>query len=104
MSDGERRIALHSSLHRQHMLLGGERELVQMTGLVAGLIAVGGLNFVSVFIAVVIWLGGLAALQRMGKADPVLSRVYRRHRLYRPYYPAASSIAALPRRIRDWSR
>ena len=39
---------------------------------------------------VVVFIGGLALLRRIGKADPIMFRVYFRYLRYRPVYPALS--------------
>jgi type IV secretory pathway TrbD component len=85
-----RRTPFHRVLHRPHLLLGGERELVMMTAFVAGALAFAALNVVSAVVAAVLWFGCLGALRRMAKADPQMSKVYVRQLRYRRYYPARS--------------
>src|ERR1700727_686021 len=41
-----------------------------------------------VCLAVIFWIGTVAVLQRMGKADPRLRQVYLRHIRNRQFYPA----------------
>ena len=43
-------------------------------------------------LAVGFWIGSIAVLQRMGKADPMLRQIYMRHIRYRPFYPAKSAV------------
>ena len=45
-----------------------------------------------IVLAVAFWLGAVAVLQRMGKADPMLRQVYMRHVRYRAFYPAKSAL------------
>ncbi len=85
-----RRTPFHRVLHRPALLLGGERELVMMAAFVAGALGVAALNAVAAAIAALLWFGCLAALRRMAKADPQLSRIYIRQLRYRRYYPARS--------------
>jgi type IV secretion system protein VirB3 len=40
----------------------------------------------------VFWVAAMAALQRMGKADPLLRHTYLRHIRYRSFYPAKSGL------------
>lgn len=87
---GLRRTPLPRALHRPNLLLGGERELVLFTALLAGGLAVTAVNAVAAVVATVVWFGCIGLLRRMAKADPRLSRVYLRHLRYRPYYPARS--------------
>jgi type IV secretion system protein TrbD len=90
-----RRIAIHRSLNRPHLLLGAERSLVLLAGLVTTLLLFSGnISPASITLAVVFWSGSFWALVRMGKADPQMSQVYQRHIRYRPYYNARACIAA----------
>jgi type IV secretion system protein TrbD len=93
-----RRIAIHRSLNRPHLLLGAERSLVLLTGVVTALLLFSGnISVISVVLAIVFWTCSFWALVRMGKADPQMSGVYQRHIGYRPYYSAHSDIdATLP--------
>lgn len=91
-----RRIAIHRSLNRPHLLLGAERSLVLLTGMVTALLVFSGnISVVSIVLAVVFWTGSFWALVRMAKADPQMSRVYQRHIQYRSYYSAHSCIDAV---------
>jgi type IV secretory pathway TrbD component len=90
-----RRIAIHRSLNRPHLLLGAERSLVLLAGVVTALLLFSGnLSAVSVVLAITFWSGAFWALIRMAKADPQMSRVYQRHIRYRSYYNAHSCIEA----------
>lgn len=90
-----RRIAIHRSLNRPHLLLGAERSLVLLTGVVTALLLFSGnISVISIVLAVAFWSCSFWALVRMGKADPQMSRVYQRHIRYRPYYNAHSDIGA----------
>jgi type IV secretion system protein VirB3 len=90
-----RRIAIHRSLNRPHLLLGAERSLVLLTGVVTSLLLFSGsISLVSVTLAVVFWSSSFWVLVRMAKADPQMSRVYQRHIRYRSYYNAHACIAA----------
>jgi type IV secretion system protein VirB3 len=72
-------------------MAGAERELVLVTGL---------LTFTCVFVAmsipvavggILMWFVVIALLRQMAKADPLMSRVYARHRKYKALYHARSS-------------
>jgi type IV secretory pathway TrbD component len=90
-----RRISIHRSLNRPHLLLGAERSLVLLTGLVTALLVFSGnISPVSIGFAIVFWSVSFWALVRMAKADPHMSRVYQRHIRIRAYYSAHSCIAA----------
>ena len=81
-----RSVPIHQSLHRHDLVLGGERDLVLYAGLF-----VTGMSLVATGLALAVWLSCLAALRRMAKADPMMSRIWVRHIRQQNYYPAHSS-------------
>jgi type IV secretion system protein TrbD len=87
-----REIPIHQSANRPNTLLGADREMV----LVAIMIAFGmGLSLAAwwgAVLAALFFIGTVAVLQRMGKADPLLRQVYLRHIRYGHWYPAKSGI------------
>lgn len=90
-----RRIAIHRSLNRPHLLMGAERSLVLCVGLVTALLLFSGnISVVSIALAVTFWSATFWALVRMAKADPQMSNVYQRHIRYRSYYGAHGGVDA----------
>jgi type IV secretion system protein VirB3 len=83
-----RQVPIHRAMHRPSLILGAERELALLTGLVALVLIVVALSVLSAILGIVLWLVGIAILRQMGKADPLMSRVYLRHLRYQAYYPA----------------
>lgn len=100
--DEPRRIPIHRSLNRPHLLAGGERTLVQFSGLISVLIVISGMSFFALVCGVAFWIMCMWVLVRMGKADPQMSAIYKRHILYKPYYPAETGSDALPAPVRNW--
>jgi type IV secretion system protein TrbD len=94
------RIPIHQSLLRPLLVLGGERELVFGSGLVAAVLIFSLGSFLMIVLGAGFWLLSLAALQRLAKVDPEFSRVYRRHLNRREYYPAVSHVTAIEPIIR----
>lgn len=86
-----RQVPIHRALHRPSLILGAERELVLLTGLIATVLVVVALSVVSAVLGIALWSLGVALLRQMGKADPLMSRVYLRHLRYQAYYPAHSA-------------
>lgn len=82
---------IHQSLHRHNLVLGGERDLVMGSALLALLVGVGGMTLISGGLALIFWLFALFVLRRMAKADPMLSRVWLRHVKQQDFYSARSS-------------
>ena len=93
MNEPEQTI-MRTSLSRPQQLLGGDREMVIMTGLGAAMMAVSVMTFLSFLLAIVgFWLV-VGVLARIGKADPMMRKVYSRHLQYKDFYPAKSGVAA----------
>ena len=85
-----RRLPFHRVLHRPNLFLGGEREPALLTLLVAGGLAVSGMNTVSFLVGAALWFSAIPVLRWMAKADPHMSKIYVRHIRYHGYYPARS--------------
>jgi len=84
------RLPFHRVLHRPNLFLGGEREPALLTLLIAGGLAVSGMNTVSFLVGAALWFSAIPVLRWMAKADPYMSKIYLRHIRYRGYYPARS--------------
>jgi type IV secretion system protein VirB3 len=90
--DRPREIIIHASVNRPNQILGGDRELVLLTLLVSVSLAFSLATVWGVGLAIACWIGAIAVLQRMGKADPMLRHVYLWHIRYRSFYPAKSAL------------
>src|ERR1700677_1134960 len=86
---------MRTSLSRPQQLLGGDREVVILSGLGAALMAVSVMTFLSFLIAFLGFGAIVAVLARIGKADPMMRRVYSRHLQYKDFYPAKSGVTSL---------
>jgi type IV secretion system protein VirB3 len=89
------RAPLHRVLHRPHLFLGGERELVMFTALVCAGFAISSQTVWAAGLALIVWGVCIGFFRQMAKADPFLSRVYLRHLKYQSYYPPRSRPARL---------
>ena len=85
------RSRIHRALSRPNLLMGADRELVLLTGLASAISAFVVLTWFSVLFGIALWIGVVAALRMMAKADPMMRRVYIRHIGYRPTYRPTSS-------------
>jgi type IV secretory pathway TrbD component len=85
-----RKATLHRAGIRPHLFLGGDREMVLFSGLIAAVLVFGCLQFQTIVAGVVLWSVSLFIFRRIAKADPLARAVFMRHRLYRRYYPARS--------------
>lgn len=77
------------------LILGGERELVFASGMIAAILAFALGDLTLAAIGITFWLIVLVILQRMAKHDPQLSRVYIRHVNKKTYYPALPHTTAI---------
>lgn len=83
---------IHQSANRPNLILGGDRELVLVAIMIAVALAFSLASWWGIGIAVAFWVGSVAALQRMGKADPLLRQVYLHHVSYAAFYPSKSRL------------
>ncbi len=90
MSEVLLRTPICRALHRPALLLGAERELMLLTLLALGGLALSAANLVATAVCSMLWLGVSHLLREMAKADPRLSRIYLRHLRHAHYYPARS--------------
>jgi type IV secretion system protein TrbD len=92
ITDRPREIVIHQSANRPNQILGGDRELVLIAMLTAISLAFSLGSWWGVGLSVAFWVGVVAVLQRMGKADPLLRQIYIRHIPCRAFYPARSGL------------
>lgn len=85
------RSTIHRALSRPTLLMGADRELVLVTALAAVILVFVVLTWFSALLGGMVWLGLLAALRAMAKADPLMRKVYVRHIGYRSSYRATST-------------
>jgi type IV secretion system protein VirB3 len=91
-NDKPREVTIHQSANRPNQILGGDRELVLVSILIAVSLAFSLATWWGIALSVVFWAGSLAVFKRMGKADPMMRQVYLRHIRYRSFYPAKSGL------------
>lgn len=87
-----REIVMHQSANRPNLLLGGDRELVLLSAMLAASLVFVIATWWGILGGVVLWIASVAVLKRMGKADPLLRQVYARHVKYQPFYGAKSRV------------
>ena len=91
----DRQLIVHRSLTSPELLAGGERELVILLWTaVFALIFGGGIRPLSLFVGLLLGLGGHYGLVQAAKSDPQWFKVYRRSLRYAAFYPARSHVRA----------
>ena len=83
---------VHRSLHRRILVLGAERELVQITAFIAFLLIFGGMTTVSIIAGGIFWFASIFCLQRMAKHDVYLGQIFERHVRQQTFYAPRSSV------------
>jgi type IV secretory pathway TrbD component len=96
----QRKIPLHRSGIRPHLFLGGDRELVLFSGLIAAILIFACMQPLTIVIGVSLWISALWVFRRLAKLDPLMRYIYLRSLLYRNYYPARST--PFRENIRKW--
>ncbi|MFI5224911.1 MAG: conjugal transfer protein TrbD [Nitrospirales bacterium] len=86
-----RRIPIRRAGNRDNLFMGGDRELVMFSGLLAFALTFSAQEVRATDFGLLLWFGSLFLLRLMAKSDPKMRFVYMRHRRYKPYYPARST-------------
>jgi type IV secretory pathway TrbD component len=86
-----RSIPIHRVGNRYNLFMGGDRELVMFSGLLAFALIFSAQEWKATAFGLALWFGALFACRRMAKSDPHMRHVYLRHRAYKQYYAARST-------------
>ncbi|EHW7386060.1 conjugal transfer protein TrbD [Escherichia coli] len=86
-----RTIPIRRAGNRENLFMGGDRELVMFSGLMAFALIFSAQEVRATVVGLILWFGALYAFRIMAKSDPKMRFVYLRHRRYKPYYPARST-------------
>ncbi|WP_297451458.1 conjugal transfer protein TrbD [Ferrovum sp.] len=99
MSDDEV-TPIHESLNRPILMMGGERNLVLMLAILAGMFIFSLAKLWAAAIGIVLWVIGQWALSRAAAYDPQLSKTGARLMKYRRFYPSRATPYAKIREIK----
>ena len=86
-----RRVPIHRSVVRPHLFLGGDREMVLFTALIAITLIVPTFNLMAILLGISVWFVALFLLRLLAKSDTQMRHVYLRHRKYQRFYGARST-------------
>lgn len=100
MNEDDYSAPIHQSLVRPMLLLGGERTLVLMLAVIAGVFILSLHALWAAIAGVALWMVGMFALSRAGAYDQQLSKTGPRSLRYRKFYPAAATPHARLREIK----
>ena len=91
---------IHDSLNRPILMMGGERPLVLMLIIVAGIFIFSLAKAWAAAVGITLWLLAHWALTRAATFDPMLSKTGTRLLKYRRHYPAQATPFAKTREVR----
>lgn len=83
-----RAIPIHRAGNRPNLMMGGDRELVMFSGLMAFALIFSAQAWNATVAGLFLWFSTLFACRLMAKHDTAMRKVYLRHRKYKRYYPA----------------
>lgn len=86
-----RTVPIRRAGNRESLFLGGDRELVMFTGLMAGALVFSAQEIKAAIFGAVMWIVALHVFRIMAKADPKMRCVYLRQRRYKSYYAPRST-------------
>lgn len=86
-----RTIPIRRAGNRHNLFMGGDRELVMFSGLIAFALIFSAQELRATVVGLLLWFGTLFAFRLMAKSDPKLRFVYLRNVKYKRYYPARST-------------
>lgn len=86
-----RTIPIHRVGNRHNLFMGGDRELVMFSGLLAFALIFSAQEVKATIFGLSLWFGALFACRLMAKSDVQMRFVYLRSRKYKKYYPARST-------------
>ena len=99
MNSSDQQTPIHESLNRPILLMGGERQLVLMLVVVAGVFVFSLAKLWAFAAGIALWLTGQWVLSRTATYDPQLSRTGPRSLRFLRYYPSAATPFAKLREI-----
>ncbi|WP_039888865.1 conjugal transfer protein TrbD [Acidiphilium sp. PM] len=95
-----RRIPIHSSLLRPHLLAGGERALTMLNATFAAVLIFGVETIPAILTGIVVFILVQTILVMMAKRDPQMFDTYKRHIHHKRFYPAQAWLHAIRREPR----
>jgi type IV secretion system protein VirB3 len=82
-----RTLPIRRAGNRSSLFMGGDRELVMLSGVMAFALIFSAAELRATVVGVLLWFAALFVFRWMAKADPRMRQIYLRHRRYAAYYP-----------------
>ncbi|MGO9445708.1 MAG: conjugal transfer protein TrbD [Thiobacillaceae bacterium] len=99
MQNVQQEVPIYTALNRPILVMGGERNLVLMLCVIAGVFIFSLAQVWAAVLGIGLWVIGQWALSLAAKYDPILSRTGLRHLRYARHYPAAATPFAPVREV-----
>ena len=96
-----RTVPIRQSGNRPNLFMGGDRELVMFSILIAATSIFVAMEMKATIFGIVMWFFALFTLRLMAKNDPQLRHVYLRQIQYKKYYPARSTPFYVNRHVQE---
>lgn len=87
-----RTLPIRRAGNRSSLFMGGDRELVMFSGVMAFALIFSAAELRASIVGVLLWFAALFVLRWMAKVDPRMRHVYLRHRRYAAYYPPRATL------------
>lgn len=97
-----RRVPIRRIGNRHNLFMGGDRELVMLSGVIAFALIFSAQEWRAAIIGTVLWITALYLLRLMAKSDPLMRKVYLRHRRYKAYYGPRATPFRENTRSQEW--
>ncbi|EDP5699468.1 conjugal transfer protein TrbD [Campylobacter coli] len=80
------RVDIYSALNKPNLMLGADRELIMMTGLISASLIFTGATIVTTIVGVVLFFFCSLLLRLMAKSDPLMRQIFIRQNKYKKFY------------------
>jgi type IV secretion system protein TrbD len=91
---GPRETTFHASLNRPNLMMGGDRELVLLSGIASVLLIFDLMTWWSIVLGIIFFPVAVSILARIGKVDPLMRSVSISSFQYKEYYPARARLTS----------
>lgn len=79
------RVDIYSALNKPNLMLGADRELIMMTGLISASLIFTGATIVTTIVGVVLFFICSLLLRLMAKSDPLMRQIFIRQNKYKNF-------------------
>lgn len=85
------KVDIYAALNKPNLLLGCDRELLLMTGVICFALVFTGFSILTMSFGIILFFVASFFYRMMAKADPLMRLIFTRQLKYKRFYPARSS-------------